>query len=185
MFESRYVIPFNSGNYLENFYSDREIADTQIADLLFEIMEEWDKKEIGYELFIRGNIQKIFGIIFRIMNNKGLNVQQTPLSDVMKKALEHVSINYSTTTEIETAKVCGMSYTHFSRTFKSEFKQTFNEYLLFIKLKEAEKMLLSTDKSITEIAIETGFSSSSHFISLFKKNKDITPKQYRKKICQL
>ena len=50
------------------------------------------------------------------------------------------------------------------------------------KLKEAEKLLLTTDHSITEIAFEAGFSTVSHFIARFKAEKGITPHKLRMKL---
>ena len=73
-----------------------------------------------------------------------------------------------------------MSYNHFSYVFKKTFKKSFSEYVTRVKLREAEKMLILTDKSITEIAYDAGFSTSSHFIMRFKEAKGITPNKFRK-----
>jgi AraC-like DNA-binding protein len=59
--------------------------------------------------------------------------------------------------------------------------KTFTNYLNYIRITEAEKLLLTTDKSMTEIALEVGFSSSSYFIQQFRQYKDISPFQFRKK----
>lgn len=60
--------------------------------------------------------------------------------------------------------------------------KSFNDYVTLMRINEAEKLLLSTDKSITEIAMCCGFSSSSHFVSRFGQYKQITPGQFRKKL---
>ena len=51
-------------------------------------------------------------------------------------------------------------------------------------MKEAEKLLLSSDKLMTEIAVDVGFTTSSHFISNFKRKKGITPKQFKQKVME-
>ena len=117
----------------------------------------------------------------RCWNKNGTGISDVVVSNTMKRALKYISENYDTATEKEAAKVSGLSYSHFSRVFKKELKQNFNNYLVLIKLREAEKMLISTDNSITEIAHAIGFSTASHFISHFKKHKQITPMQFRKK----
>lgn len=48
--------------------------------------------------------------------------------------------------------------------------------------REAKKLLLTTDKSIAEIAYKLDFSDPSHFNKFFKKHETLTPLQYRKKI---
>lgn len=179
----KYAIPFLSENSNKKFFSKDEIADTSVPNLICEIMDEWNKQETGYELVIRGNILKVFAEIFRCKNNSGkIAIPDITLSDTMKQALKYISENYNTASAKLASEACGLSYNHFSRIFKKELRQNFSDYLVFVKLKEAEKFLISTDKSITEIAHCTGFSTSSHFISHFKKYKNITPGQFRKKI---
>ena len=56
------------------------------------------------------------------------------------------------------------------------------EYLNFYRIEIACEQLLSTDLSVTDIAINCGFNDVSYFIKTFKKYKGITPKQYIKKI---
>jgi AraC-like DNA-binding protein len=60
--------------------------------------------------------------------------------------------------------------------------KTFTNYLNYIRITEAEKLLLTTEMTMTEIAQETGFSSSSYFIQQFKQYKNISPSQFRKKV---
>ena len=82
----------------------------------------------------------------------------------------------------DAAAMCNVSYSYFSRIFKQITKHSFSEYLNYIRITEAEKLLASTDLSMTEIAMQTGFSTSSYFIQQFKLHKHISPKQFRKNI---
>ncbi|MBR5057184.1 MAG: helix-turn-helix transcriptional regulator, partial [Clostridiales bacterium] len=59
----------------------------------------------------------------------------------------------------------------FSRFFRHALGQTFSDYLLYVRLTEAEKLLITTSKSISQIALDTGFSTSSYFITQFKKHR--------------
>ncbi|MBR2948899.1 MAG: helix-turn-helix transcriptional regulator [Lachnospiraceae bacterium] len=93
-----------------------------------------------------------------------------------------ISENYNTITEKDAADHCNLSYHHFSFAIKQLMGKNFSEYLTSIKIKEAEKMLLTTDHSITDIAYETGFSNVSHFISRFRQYKGITPAKFRKHV---
>ena len=80
--------------------------------------------------------------------------------------------------------MCNISYSYFSRIFKQITKHSFSEYLNYVRISEAEKLLLSTDLSMTEIAIQTDFSTPSYFIQQFKLHKFISPKQFRKIFLQ-
>ena len=56
---------------------------------------------------------------------------------------------------------------------------SFSELLCAHRVEQAKKLLISTDKSITEVGAECGFSDTSYFISVFKRLTGITPKEYR------
>ena len=53
-----------------------------------------------------------------------------------------------------------------------------------MRLGYASKLLLSSNDSISEIAYKSGFNNIANFNRLFKKNKFITPKQYRRNLKQ-
>ena len=72
-----------------------------------------------------------------------------------------------------------MSYSYFSRCFYRITGKSFKEYLNVTRINRAEKAILSTDKSITEIAGDCGFNSVSYFISTYKRLKGATPLSLR------
>ena len=57
-----------------------------------------------------------------------------------------------------------------------------HQYLLNHRLTIAENLLVLTDKQITDIALETGFTSAISFTVNFKNKYGISPSEYRKKI---
>jgi AraC-like DNA-binding protein len=58
-------------------------------------------------------------------------------------------------------------------------RTSFTAYVCEVRLREAERLLLTTKKSVTEIAIEVGFSTASYFIDRFRVLHGVTPHQYR------
>jgi AraC-like DNA-binding protein len=57
---------------------------------------------------------------------------------------------------------------------------TYREYLSRYRVEQARVELLATEKSVTEIALDNGFSDDRRFILNFKKYFDMTPLRYRK-----
>lgn len=73
----------------------------------------------------------------------------------------------------------GMSPTYFSRFFKKTTGETFYCYLNKIRIYYAHKELMNSDASITEIALNNGFSNVKAFIEVFKKLYKVTPAKYK------
>jgi AraC-like DNA-binding protein len=72
-----------------------------------------------------------------------------------------------------------MSPEYFSRFFSKTMKKSFFEFLNEYKISKSCKLLIETDKSITEICYNSGFESVPFFYRQFKKFKNCQPKQYR------
>ena len=179
LFEFKYVTPFLSNKSHQKLFDGKAFENIDLHSAILEIMGEWNSQKPAFELMIRSNILRIFTEIFRYWDkNKSLRLENI-LTEPIKKALLYISENYESVTESSAADACGLSYNHFSTCFKKSVGLSFNDYVTIFRVNEAEKMLLSSDKSITEIAMSCGFSSSSHFISRFKQYKQITPGKFR------
>lgn len=77
------------------------------------------------------------------------------------------------------AALAGFSKYHFSRLFKNFTGLSFYKYLNKKRIEQAEKLLVDPALSITEVALQSGFSSLSAFIRMFKLIKDCTPTEFR------
>lgn len=179
--DMKYVMPFISEEKNQHIFSREEIEKTSIEALLTEMMDEWDAMDVGYDLVIRANILKIFTVIFRLWQKSGGGDILQNFSPDIKKAILYTMEHYQTVTEKEVADLCGLSYHYFSHLFRRTVGRSFSDYLTAVRISEAEKMLLSSEKSITDIAAETGFSTTSYFISRFRAEKGITPAKYRRR----
>lgn len=74
-----------------------------------------------------------------------------------------------------------ISQTECVRCFQTCLGESPYQYLIKYRLHMSTSLLVSTDKSITEIAMHVGFHSTSSYIRYFKKNYEMTPAQYRRK----
>ena len=79
----------------------------------------------------------------------------------------------------DAAALAGFSKYHFTRLFKRFTGISFYKYLNKKRIEHAEKLLVDPEISITEIALQSGFSSLSAFIRMFKLIKDCTPTEFR------
>lgn len=79
----------------------------------------------------------------------------------------------------QVVEMLGTNRTYFTRMMRIEFGQTFNEYVNNKRLKYSQNLLLTTDKSLNEIAEESGFGSASAYCRVFKRLTDTTPEVWR------
>lgn len=189
-FDIKYVIPFILSNSKHpRVFKKEEIENTFIPDMMNEIFEEYKKKEYGYELAVKTDIARIFLWIVRYWHSLNIDFSAPDISsqdmiERMKMALDFISKNYYDDIKAsEVAEMCNLSYSYFSRIFKQYMRKSFSEYLNYIRMSNAEKLLVSTDMPITQIASECGFATSSYFIKLFREYKGMSPKQFRKTIA--
>ena len=83
-------------------------------------------------------------------------------------------------TSSDIAQAVGFSSNHLSRKFRRTTGVGLHEYLVFVRLDHAAQELISTEDSITDIALRCGFSDSNYFKDSFKKKYGVTPRAYRK-----
>ena len=96
-------------------------------------------------------------------------------------AARFISKNYMqplTTSDI--AAAAGFSPNYLCRKFRETLGIGIHEYLVFTRLQHAAAELVSTNDTVTQIALRCGFSNSNYFKDAFKKKYGVTPRQYRK-----
>ncbi|MFY7909454.1 MAG: AraC family transcriptional regulator [Emticicia sp.] len=77
------------------------------------------------------------------------------------------------------ANIADLSPTSFCRYFKNITKKTFVEVLIEFRLQYACRLLNKTDLPIQQVAFESGFGDVPYFNKLFRKHKNLTPKEWR------
>ncbi|MCK8059240.1 MULTISPECIES: AraC family transcriptional regulator [unclassified Fusibacter] len=186
IFEAKYVLPFTMLHAThQKIFRHHEISATFLPQLLNEILVEDAQKKYGFELAVRTHIGRIFLWILRTWNEQGLDLnlcyafnQET--IERLQKVFDHVENHYDRVITIdEMAQLSNMSYSYFSRFFKSAMQRNFSDYVNHVRVSKAENLLATTDFSITDVALSVGFSTSSYFIQQFKHYKNMTPRQFR------
>ena len=84
----------------------------------------------------------------------------------------------------ELAHESNMSASAFGHFFKKSTNKSFTQFLVDMRLGYASNLILNSNDSISEIAYRSGFNNIANFNRLFKKNKFITPKEYRNNLMQ-
>ncbi len=99
----------------------------------------------------------------------------------VNRAIEFLHVHLDEKVTVETlAAVARLSVSHFSRVFRKETDKAPMEYVQALRLERAKKLLLAGDKSVSAIALECGFGSSSYLSTCFQKQFRLTPREFQK-----
>jgi len=99
----------------------------------------------------------------------------------VRRSLRIMQENLTEEFEMEDlARSVGLSRPHFFKLFKQQMGVTPNIYMNTLRSEQAIEDLLTTDKSVTDIALDLGFSSQASFTRFFSSNVGIAPSEYRR-----
>ncbi len=140
--------------------------------------KEIKEQEIGYMVRVNQLIDELLITIVRHLtrqNNLQRDFPQTfmKLEQALRSNLDHQWLVE------EMAVMVGLGTTAFTEKVKNYTGFSPLHYLINIRIAEAIRMLKNTEKPVTDIALETGFYSSQHFSTTFKKLTGYTPRQFR------
>jgi len=100
----------------------------------------------------------------------------------LNKVYNYVYDNISNPFEIaDIADLLNMSVSNFCHYFKKRTQKTFSQFINETRIGNVKRLLIETDKSIAEIAYESGYSSLSNFNKQFSTLVKFSPKDFRKK----
>lgn len=103
----------------------------------------------------------------------------------MEKVLSYITFHYTENISLEnTASLVAMNTTAFCRYFKEKSGKTFMEYILELRVGYACQLLLSNSMDISQLSMECGFNTVSHFNRIFKRITNLTPSEYRKQFLK-
>jgi transcriptional regulator GlxA family with amidase domain len=80
----------------------------------------------------------------------------------------------------EMAAACSLSVRHFARSFRRSFGTSAHQYLIRLRLERAKALLLTTRKSLAEVASSCGFCDQPAFTRAFSKAERVPPAAWRR-----
>lgn len=141
--------------------------------LIYQIFKETKLNDSSFEL----SVNQLLLDLFEQMSYQEKNIEKKPVWVKQIKEVLHESFS-------EKLNLKGLSQTlnihpiHLSRDFQKHFQCNLGEYIRKLKV-EKSLTILNKYESLSEVALECGFSDQSHFIRCFKKNIGITPLKYK------
>ena len=148
--------------------------------ILHEIRLELFNQQIGYNTRVNQLIDELFIFIARKLTLQKNSYRDFPQTFTKLEQTLRQNLSHQWTVE-EMAALVGLGTTAFTEKVKSYTGFSPINYLITIRISEAIKLLKRQDLNVTNIALDTGFYSSQHFSTTFKKLTGYTPSEFRKK----
>lgn len=139
--------------------------------------------EIFYELRLRSLFSELWETIYDWAMDEKMNrgVYNSREDERIKEILAYIQKNYGEKITVkDMSEEAHISQRECYRLFQKGLDMSPVEYVMSYRLQKAQEQLLESDKSILDIALETGFGTSSYFGRIFRKSYGMTPKEYRK-----
>lgn len=150
-----------------------------------ELFEEMKSVPHGYQLGVKGLLYRILSIIYRdklYCDNEKSKTQSEKKIARLKDVLDLIEDSYDTVITLDRmAERAKMTSKYFCSYFKEITNKTPMEYLINYRIEQACMQLDKSALSVTEISYNCGFRDLSYFIRTFKKTKNCTPNEFRKK----
>ena len=164
----------------KKYYLDKEMTPSEIL-VLNQLFNDHMHDSLQ-KLYTKGKVYELLSLYF----NKSQDSEQScPFLDdeenvdKIKNAKQIIIDNMAEPPSLqELAEQIGLTVAKLNDGFKHIYGDSIFNFLLDYKLEFARKMLLSKKHNVSEISLQVGYSTASHFISAFKKKYGTTPKQY-------
>lgn len=159
----------------------RIISDRDFFCCIDDLINEACAKKMAYEMFTKSGIYRALGFLYRFgYLADSIELYQRKEVQKILPALDYINEHYAAALSLdEISNHLGFNPSYFCRIFKEATGATFTEYLNFVRICKAERMLAKTQDSILEIADAVGICSVSYFNRIFKKYHNCSPSFYR------
>ncbi|HKK60969.1 MAG TPA: AraC family transcriptional regulator [Bacteroidales bacterium] len=141
----------------------------------------------GFDAYI-----ELLTLLFDLANTRNQQVLSSALnssisdfhnSERIKQVCDYIENNYTRKISLdEIASQVNMTNITFSRFIKQRTGKTFVEFLNSYRISIATRLLIETPLQISEIAYTCGFNNLANFNKIFRKNKSLSPTEYRKNL---
>lgn len=176
--EDTSVIYFGFFHYIDNIRLSTGIyrdEDGNMLHYLRKMAEEADQKRSHFSLKLDLLLQCALIEIDRVYVKESMPDNEEKFIQTIKYIQQYYSDQINLT---RLADMSGYSYDHFRHLFRDYMGITPMNYIIHLRIEKAKEMLVRKIANMTQISLECGFSSLSHFSSTFKKKIGKSPREY-------
>lgn len=152
-----------------------------VEKLLQKIEYEEEMPDAFSAMIKQNQLYELLAFLGRIQEPQEDREALDEMEDVIQETARYIYENFSAPITLnEMAERTHMSPAYFSKKFKKITGFGFKEYMNQVRVREAARLLRTTDLSVTEIALQCGYNDGNYFGDAFRRIQGSSPNQYRK-----
>ena len=175
VFEDHAISVINKKGWL--FAADNN---KMLDQLVRNIIEECREEKIYYKESINGQIYSFVIELLRLETAENRKNLDTKAAETIKSVFDFVKSHLQDDIKVaDMAYACGLSETHFRRSFENVMNMKPADYVNYVRVDEACRLISTKNISMEEVALRVGFQSQSTFNRNFKRITQMTPYQWK------
>lgn len=166
---------------LDQKHSYSKIRDCEnIVPLMEQVAKLFRKEKNDYHMALLD--LEVLQLLIALWHHRGKE-ESSFTENVNKKIdgiMQYLQEHYNEQSNIEKlAEAWGVSSRYLRKYFEEKVGMSCMDYITVMRMNRAKELLWESTKSITEVAMETGYGTSQYFSRMFKKEVGMTPSEYR------
>ena len=156
-----------------------------VWNYLYEILKEMEQEYKGrrkyWDIFVGADLRRMFIILFRECETVLASIKTGRGASVAYNVMNYLNHHYMQQLTLDdVAESMFLNKDYISHLFKKETGYSLMGYVILLRVNHAKLLLTETEKSITDIALECGYTDFAYFSKQFKQLTGVNPSAFRK-----
>ncbi|WP_135554947.1 helix-turn-helix domain-containing protein [Paenibacillus cymbidii] len=155
----------------------------EAAALIAELYRESQDRQRGYELAVAAAVKRLLWLLVRHDSRRLLQAAEADDVRRLRPALDYIETRLHERIAVDdVCRLMNFSYHYFIRFFRATMGMSLLEFVNYNRIRKAERLLLTRDLSIAEVAAQVGIPSMAQFYKLFGRFNDCSPKAFKQRM---
>lgn len=185
--EERFILPLLEGRVL---LAEQIDGSNGLQSLIHSCVDSFDRRDIAYQLHLKALIfellYQLFAFHCAMREAEQRNLPTSVSRERVNAVLEYVDTHYAERIQLnDLVEIVHINKYYICKIFQQYTGKTVFNYVNEVRIRKAEELLLTTNRTVTDIAYATGFLDINYFSRIFKQIMGITPTELRKKYLKV
>ncbi len=181
--DSLFTSAYKSGGSIVKCQEERRVLDSLLAVLIYEYQNRHNE---AYEVIIESLMKALSSILVRnLIQQATADARKLKSSTLIDRLLIYIRQNISRPEKLKMESLSeefNYAPTYLSAYFKKQVGDSLQQYIMKYRLSLVAKALQNSDRTVSSISFEFGFTDESHLSKMFRKYYGHSPKSFRNKV---